>query len=678
MGPRGPLKSASGEMDHRITPVLFISVLGGIDISIAGKSVPLSNRKARAMLAYLAFTESGRERRERIAGLLWPDSSEQNARASLRQVVVDVRDALEVLGCSAVITNRDEIALRPGAFDVDLKKTLREIVAGRTPESLQLRPRAAETLLAGFEDLSPLLHDWITGLRSSLQEQLIHALELSWGSETVSRLQRRRLAETALLLDPLHEEACRIVMRLAAEDGEIGPALRVYSRLYDALGDELDMEPSSATRELVAEIKQGLLLGHQPISNKASGRVEPGPEAPHSGAPVVAIMPFRALGPDPVAPFIIDGLLEDIVRALTGLREPVVISSNSTRSFREATDIHAIGRELNARYVVSGTIRASSSRIRLATELVEIATRAVLWAGAYDLTTPTVFEAQDDITASIASTLVPRLQESELRQSHGQSIDDLTAYRLLLRARELVFRLDRAAADEAGNLLREALKRDPGYAALHAAMADWYSIRLGQGWSAAPDDDMQSLERLARSAIALDPSNGRALAMLAHNRTIFRREYREAMDLIERAAEASPNDAEALMWSSPTYAFAGDAVGAVKRAERAISLSPYDPFLFRYEHFLSIAHYAAGTYDEAAHWGLRSMRSNPQYTSNLRLTAAALVAVGRSAEARAIANKVAELEPEFRVGPMIDRQAFRDPEVRARFGRQMVEAGLPP
>jgi tetratricopeptide (TPR) repeat protein len=248
----------------------------------------------------------------------------------------------------------------------------------------------------------------------------------------------------------------------------------------------------------------------------------------------------------------------------------------------------------------------------------------------------------------------------------------------MLQARELIFALDQASSERAGELLREALRLDPGYAPIHTAAANWCSLRIGQGWSPDPEADRRALENFARSAIALDAGSGRALAMLAHNRTILRREYEEALNLLNRAVEASPNDAEALMWSSPTYAYTGATTEALRRAERALALSPEDPFRFRYEHFMCIAHYAAGNYDEAAHWGMHSLSRNPRYTSNLRMTAAALVGAGRAAEARPLAQQVLALQPAFRVALMIARQAFRDEDRRQQYGRHLVEAGLPP
>jgi DNA-binding SARP family transcriptional activator/TolB-like protein len=663
-------------------PRLAITVFGGIGISYGRSEVRLTGRKARALLAYLALSETGRETRERLAGLLWPETGEQNARASLRQVLVELRESLASCDCHALVAGRRDIELISDAIDVDLFSVLREIAVGRVPELLLIQPRIGETLLFGYDDLSPLFREWVVATRAHLQERLIRALEQGYENEVLPRRQRRLLAEAVLMLEPLHEAACRTVMRLAAEDGEIGPALRAYADLYRALDEELDMEPSGPTRELVAEIKQGRFDREaEPIRHPArpeNSAYDPRQRAP-SGVPVVAVLPFRAIGPDQVPLYFAEGVLEDTVRILAMLREPVVISSNSTREFRGPDiDLHEVAQRVGAQYIVSGTVRVVGTRIRLSAELMEVSGGTVLWSRAYDAFEPLEFDTQDDIAGSIARTLVPHLRNEELRRSRGHQPENLNAYRLMLQARELIFTLERPAFEQAGELLQEALRLDPGYAPIHMAVANWHSLRIGQGWTAQPEADERALEAMARKAIALDPANGRALAMLAHNRTILRREYDEAITLLDRALGVSPNDAEALMWSGPTYAYMGEPAEALRRVERAISLSPEDPFMFRYEHFMSIAHYSAGNYEEAARWGTKSLRRNPYYTSNLRLTAASLAGAGRAADARPLVQRAMQLQPGFHVLPMIEKQAFRSDEQRERWARHLTEAGLPP
>ena len=150
-----------------------------------------------------------------------------------------------------------------------------------------------------------------------------------------------------------------------------------------------------------------------------------------------------------------------------------------------------------------------------------------------------------------------------------------------------------------------------------------------------------------------------------------------ALDLLGRALHAAPNDAETCLWTSPTLAYTGRTEEAVRTAQRAIALSPEDPLLFRYQHFLAIAHYANGAFEEAAEWGLRSMRSNLDYTSNLGLTAAALGALGRTAEARPVAERLVRLRPGYRVRSTIARVPFPEAAARERYGRHLEAAGLP-
>ena len=674
-----------------IEPVrLIISLINGIGLSFDGREVHLPNRKARAMLAHLALSNPPEEQRERVTGLLWSESAQDKANAALRQVVHETRVALKAVGYNSFQSMRLMISLERNSFQVDIADVLAAPVAEQSIDTLLRQPCIAETLLGGFEDLDPAFRSWLLGRRQLLHDQIIRGLERGYRDATVPHRLRRTLAEAALLQDPTHEDACRTVMRCAAEDGETGAALRAYDTLYGLLDSEHDMEPSGPTQELVAEIKQGKYDRVAPIP---AGGVQTGPVKPASGTliwagphveptrggpPWIAVMPFRALGPDPVPSYFAEGLVDDIVRMLSGLREPVVISSNSTRKFRDGdVDLRRIQRELGVGYVVSGTARRSGQALRLSVELADTLTGAVLWARAYDAREGMIFEAQDQIVGQVVNTLAPRVHEAELRHLRLKRPSDLSAYHLTLEAKDLIFRLEPTTFEQAGEILRRAIALDPDYGAAHAAMANWYSLRLGQGWSFNPSEDTRALNRSVQFAVSLDSGNARALALLGHGKTIFEHNHDEGAMLSERAMNAAPNDAEVWLWGSPTYAYIGEGDEAVRRAERARLLSPQDPFIFRTYHFLSIAHYARESYEEAAHWGELSYRANPGYSSNLRLTAACMTELGRHDEARGLAASSLTVEPRFRASDMLNRFPFRDVARRERYVRQLVDAGLP-
>ncbi|MCU0944556.1 MAG: winged helix-turn-helix domain-containing protein [Rubritepida sp.] len=477
--------------------------------------------------------------------------------------------------------------------------------------------------------------------------------------------------KTFALLELLLAEAGRVVTRAEILDA-VWPGVFVTDdsitqcvvELRQALGPEAARLKTVPKRGYLLELPGG------PPAPAAAGRTE--------GPPVVALLPFRLGAPDPALALFAEGVLEGVVGALAQLREPVVISANSTRRFADAAeDLAAIGARLGAQYLALGSLRRTTAGLRLAMELTEAASGVVLWRRAYDLPEAISIATEDTVAATIAHTLAPRVQEAELRQAMRHAPGDLAAYHLLLEARRLVFRLDRESFEQAGGMLRRAIELDPAFAPAHANLADWFSLRVWQGWSPAPAEDARSLEEAAERALALDAGQARALAILGHNNTILGRRYEAARALFDRALEAAPNDSDAWMWSAPTHAFLGDAEAAEARAGRAIALSPEDPLIFRHQHFMAIAKHSRGDWAAAAEWGLKSAGSNPHYTSNLRLLAGSLAALGRADEAALYAREVLRIEPGFRVTPLVERHPYRAPEARARYGRQLIEAGLP-
>ncbi|MFO0465787.1 MAG: winged helix-turn-helix domain-containing protein [bacterium] len=399
--------------------------------------------------------------------------------------------------------------------------------------------------------------------------------------------------------------------------------------------------------------------------------------APHD-VPTVAVLQPRWLGPDPEDPWLAEGIAHDITEILTRFREPVVISSNSSRLVDPAkTDFSEAARKLCARYLVTSTIRAQGPKLRLSVNLEDSESGARLWSDNVPLQREELFDFEDEVAGRIVHALVPQITAAELRCSLRRPPEQLGAYHLLLRARELMARLDRHSFDQAGQILEHALEMDKGYGNLYGAYAGWLTLRMFQGWSQDWSSDRVLMEKKAKTALRLDPENARTLALFGHSRTIMERDYTTGAGLLDQAFSMAPNDVETLCWTVPTLSYIGKSDDAILRAERLLNLSPLDPFRFRHEHFLSLGYFAADQFSEAAEWGLRSYQRNSNYTSNLRVTVAALAAVGRVDEAISLRKELMALQPGLRALEISSIGGNQNAERRRKYADLLMRAGVP-
>src|SRR5262245_29761586 len=250
-------RSTPGESAATPSDVLSISVFGGMALAFRGQDVRVKSRKSRAVLAFLALNENRHETRERLVGLFWSESEEHKARASLRQTLRELRQTLSEVGYDGLQTEKLAIEIDPKRLEVDLWAVMREAEQHHAHPLLLNALRAAESVLAGFEDIDPEFRGWLLAKRQTFQDRLLRGLEIGLASDATEPRERKLLAEAVINLDPTHEEACRALMQARAEEGDVPGALRAYKLLWDLLDEEYGMEPSTRTQQLVAEIKQG-------------------------------------------------------------------------------------------------------------------------------------------------------------------------------------------------------------------------------------------------------------------------------------------------------------------------------------------------------------------------------------------------------------------------------------
>jgi DNA-binding SARP family transcriptional activator/TolB-like protein/tetratricopeptide (TPR) repeat protein len=576
--PQPMTQGQSGASD----PKLVVSVIGGAHFSYGGREIELRNRKARAIFGYLALTPNGEESREKLAGLFWSEFSEQNARATLRQAIHEFREALEKAGCSALSGTRMTVALRPGSFTVDLDQVLAAVAAREAPEALLHQARLSETLLAGFDDLDQSFHTWLMARRQALHDRLIRGLEEGYRDQTLDQRRRRRLAEATLLLDPTHEEACRVVMRGAAEAGEIGAAIRAYDELYRLLDVDYDMEPSVATQELIAEVKQGKFDGpvvdvfdDPPRSYTADMKqalVAPRRAAPPRDPPRIAskpalfIDPFGMSGIGPDSVHLVEGFRSELIACLTKFREWYVAETETGANDND-------GRRVSARYGVTTTAYQAGAAINVVMVLQERPSGLAIWGERFELRVDQWFEVQQRIVRRVAATLNVQLSTERLvRVSHMPNVSP-GSYDAWLRGQWVMRHFDAGEWNRAVEMFAEGIEQAPSFSPLYSGLAQMNNgVHFVQpGMFRDPAAAARTLP-LAQKAVALDPLDSRAELCLGWALAMCKR-YPLAKIHMDLACELNTNDPWTLMSAAMFHAFCGDADRAGELSSRAMEVT---------------------------------------------------------------------------------------------------------
>jgi TolB-like protein/class 3 adenylate cyclase/Tfp pilus assembly protein PilF len=400
-------------------------------------------------------------------------------------------------------------------------------------------------------------------------------------------------------------------------------------------------------------------------------------EAGSEYRPSLAVLPFRTLQKDQSDAYFAEGMIDDIIRALGGLKDLLVISRSSTIGFaRMPLDVRRVGHELDVRYVLHGSVRRAGNTLRIAVELSESQTGSVIWADRFDGELTDLFDLQDRIALRVATAIAPQLRERELNRALRKHPDSMTAYDLTLQALDRFYRMDRSSIEQARELLEQAIAHDPDYAPAYSHMASLRMRWIGQGWSEDELADRTMAASVARMAIERDRNDALGLAIYGHLQSYLLKDYGVAQEYLERAMAAGPSCAWAWAYSSLTCGYLGDIATAIARAERAVRLSPIGADSFWLEHYLSQAYYLGGRYDDAIAWGRMSAAHAGANTSNLRCLIASLVAAQEMDEARKIAHQLMRLVPTFRLATFRARTPLRG-EVRDQFADRLRLAGVP-
>ncbi len=391
----------------------------------------------------------------------------------------------------------------------------------------------------------------------------------------------------------------------------------------------------------------------------------------------LAVLPFRTLQKDQSDAYFAEGIVDDIIRALGGLRDLLVIARSSTQTFARAPlDLRRVGHELDVRYVLHGSVRQTKDTLRIAVELCEAHTGTVIWVDRFDGGMSDLFNLQDQIAIRVMTSIAPHLRERELSRALRKHPENMTAYDLTLKALDLSYRMERSALDEAQTLLQDAVRHDPDYAPAYTHLAFLQMTRLGQGWAEDPEAEAETAGRAALAAIQRDRNDALALAYYGQYQSFVLKDFRAAQETHEKALAAGPNCAWAWGLSSLPFAYIGDTATAIARAERAVRLSPLGPEAYWHQHFLSLALYVDGRFDEAVEWGRASAALAPVNTSNICCLIASCAASGDSKAARGHAADLLRISPTFRLAKFRARTPL-PADLCDRVTESLRQAGVP-
>ena len=391
--------------------------------------------------------------------------------------------------------------------------------------------------------------------------------------------------------------------------------------------------------------------------------------------PSIAILPFQNMSGDSEQDYFADGMVDDIITALSRFKSLFVIARNSSFTYKgKAVDIKRVGRELGVRYVLEGSVRKSAGRVRITGQLIDATTGMHLWADRFEGDMSDIFALQDEVTINVVSAIEPKLLQNEIELASRRRPDNLSAYDLFLRAMPHYYSMTREGLAEALRLCYRALELDPrsGFAAGLAGGCQ--TLRIGLGYAVDLKSEAEEAKRLHRLSLSIDENDPYTLASVGWSTAYLSGDFDTATEMVDRAVALNPNSAFAWNLRGWTYRYAGQDEEAIRSFERTIRLSPLDPLLYTTFVGIGIALIGLRRFDEAVEAAKKALRKNQSFTPSYRCLAAALAHLGREAEAREAVARHLELEPNFRIAK------FLAPGVRSHaqlFIEGMRKAGFP-
>jgi TolB-like protein/class 3 adenylate cyclase len=431
-----------------------------------------------------------------------------------------------------------------------------------------------------------------------------------------------------------------------AEPGGICVSRVVRDQVRDKLAFSFEDMGEQQVKNIARPVRvHRVLLGERPGSSEPAAAVSAPPPLVLPDKPSIAVLPFQNMSGDPEQEYFADGMVEEIITALSRIKWLFVIARNSSFTYKgRAIDVKQVGRELGVRYVLEGSVRRAGNRVRITAQLIEALSDAHLWAERFDGSLEDVFELQDKVAISVAGVIEPTLQVAEIRRSVERPTSDLTAYDLYLRALSDAYTWEKGEILAALDLLGQAIERDPQYGPALALAAMCQQNLHINGWIEDPETGRRDCIDLARRALRVAGDDPYVLGNVAYVLGYFGEDIDAAVELIDRALAFNPSFAIGWQRSGWLRLWTGEPDLAIEHFETALRLSPRERLAGSYM-AIGVGHFFARRFEESAAMLLRSLQEHAGWAPTYRFLAACYAHLGRLDEARETVRRPRAITP---------------------------------
>jgi adenylate cyclase len=452
----------------------------------------------------------------------------------------------------------------------------------------------------------------------------------------------------------LFGDGINIAVRLegVADPGGILISEKVYSEVESKLDVGFEDRGEQQLKNISKPVRAfAVRAGAHSLLSERLSAAPPLPDKPS-----IAVLPFENLSGDSEQQYFADGMVEEIITALSRFKWLFVIARNSSFTFKgRAVDIKEVGRRLGVRYVLEGSVRKASGKVRITGQLIDAVTGAHIWVDRFERDLTDVFALQDEVTVAVVSAIQPKLFQAEIAMVTRRRPENLTAYDFFLRAMQQYYLSTREGMAEAIRLAHCALELDPRFGFVAALAGVCHMQNVLWGYAVDPQFDREEAVRLLRLALSIDEGDPDTIALAAMTSAFMVGDSEGEIEMADRAVALNPNSFRAWSCRGQVYRIAGLPEEAVQSFERAMRMSPIDPLLWRSFTGMGMALIELRRFDEAIVAGKKALRQNPSYSLAHRCLAAAFAHLGRDAEAREAAARLLEVDPAFTISAWIAR-----------------------